>query len=337
MIPSAANSAARYSLVIYGKDDVVEINCIDVDDTLSHLDPQQINWITVRDVHDEDELRKLLDFFRLDPFLLREILDETMVQFETEYEDCLYLEYMVPYYDAINDRLMQSNGSFVLGHNFLIVYEHQIHGLFARARRRILSRQTKVQNYGPDYLLYLLLRAAIVEHYQQNFKRLIARLEELEDIVLTNPEREEFYDDILIMRQEIKPWNDPLLELEDFLEYVKDAESRFITDDVTGYFAKSLYREVEGLLSYHTRLRQMLKEIADLYMANVARKTGRVNQVLTVIATIFLPITFIASIYGMNFKYMPELDLPWAYPTVLVLMASVAIGILAYMKYKRWL
>jgi magnesium transporter len=80
----------------------------------------------------------------------------------------------------------------------------------------------------------------------------------------------------------------------------------------------------------------MLKEVMDLHMGNVERNTGRVNQLLTVIATIFLPITFIASIYGMNFEYMPELEQPWGYPAVLALMAAVALGLIAFMKRRRW-
>ncbi len=125
-------------------------------------------------------------------------------------------------------------------------------------------------------------------------------------------------------------------QLEDFLEYVKDAESKFITDRVTKYFTKSLLREVGALLNHYDRLRGILKEIISLHMSNIERNTGRVNQLLTVIATVFLPITFIASIYGMNFKYMPELEKPWGYPAVLILMAVVAMGLLIFMRRRRW-
>ncbi len=132
----------------------------------------------------------------------------------------------------------------------------------------------------------------------------------------------------MIAREGIKPWNEPLLELEDFLEYIKDAESKFISDSVAKFFTKSLLREIETLLNSYDRLRAMLKEVMDLHMGNVERNTGRVNQLLTIIATVFLPITFIASIYGMNFEYMPELEQPWGYPAVLLLMASVALGLI---------
>ena len=329
-------SKSNYSIVVYDVDSIRSFDCHSIDDLLGQADLTRVNWVTVRDVHNEDELRRLLNYFGVDEIILPDILDEGQVEFETEFESCLYLEYMVPYLDEKTQMLFQSKGSFILTTNALILYEHQLHSLFSRMRRRALSRQTHVMEYGPDYLLYLLIRAVIVEHFQHGFKHLIVDLEKLEDYVLVGQGREGVYREILEARERIKPWNEPLLELEDFLEYIKDAESKFITDSVAKFFTKSLLREIETLLNSYDRLRAMLKEVMDLHMGNVERNTGRVNQLLTIIATVFLPITFIASIYGMNFEYMPELEQPWGYPAVLILMASVALGLIIFMKRRRW-
>jgi magnesium transporter len=332
----APGNQAKYVIVVYDSETIEAHECRTFDELLSRIDHQRINWVTIRDVHDEAEMTRLLAEFRVDPFVLVEILDEGRMQFDVEYENCLYLEYTVPYLHPERHLLEQSSGSFVLGKEFLILYEHQVHGLFARTRRRLINHQTKAQQHGPDYLLYLLLRAVIVDHFQHSFKHLTLQLEELEDHVLTGRGREEVYSDILFMREEIKPWNEPLLELEDFLEFVKDAESKFISEQEGRVFTKSLFREIESLLAYYDRLRGYLTEIMSLHMGAVERNTARVNQLLTVIATIFLPITFIASIYGMNFVYMPELDEPWAYPAVLILMGVVALGLIIFMRRRRW-
>jgi magnesium transporter len=327
---------SNYSIVVYDTEAIRSFDCHNIDELLKQADLTRVNWVTVRDVHDEEALGRLLSYFSVDQFLLPDILDEGQVEFEAEYESCLYLEYMVPYLDVEQQKLVQSKGSFILTNNALILYEHQLHGLFSRMRRRALNKQTHIMEYGPDYLLYLLTRAVIVEHFQHGFKHLMADLEKLEDYVLQGQGREEVYRDILESREGIKPWNEPLLELENFLEYITDAESKFITDSVAKFFTKSLLKEIEMLLGNYDRLRAMLKEVMDLHMGNVERNTGRVNQLLTVIATIFLPITFIASIYGMNFEYMPELEQPWGYPAVLALMAAVALGLIAFMKRRRW-
>ncbi len=327
---------SNYSIVVYDTETIRSFDCQSVDEVLRQADPSRINWVTVRDVHDEAELTRLLTYFGIHSDLLPSLLDETQTEFDVEFDDCLYLEYMLPYLDREQSRLIQSRGSFILTTQTLILYEHQLHGLFSRTRRRALNKLTHIMEYGPDYLLYLLLRGVIVEHFQRGFKHLATELEELEDQVLIGRGRDEVYRTILIAREGIKPWNDPLLEMENFLEYVEDAESKFITERAGKYFTKSLLREVETLLGNYDRLRVMMKEVMDLHMGNVERNTGRVNQLLTVIATIFLPITFIASIYGMNFEYMPELKQPWGYPAVLLLMLAVALSLIFFMKRRRW-
>ena len=327
---------SSYIIVVYDAQNVVEVECADVDEVLANVQPSAVNWITLRDVHDETALLKLFNFFNIDPFVLDEILDETPMQFDIEYENCLYLEYVVPHYIPETKQVEPSKGAFILGRNFVILYEHDVHRLFTRTRKRLIGRQTKAQRYEADYLLYLLLRAAIVEHYQLSFKRLTSKLEELEDLVLVSGGSEGVYAGILSVREEIKPWNEPLLELQDFLEFIKDAESKFISEETVRYFAKDLNREVESLLAYYDRLHLWLKEVMDLHMANVGRNANRVMQLLAVIATIFLPLTFISSVYGMNFVNMPELKHPLGYVFALSLMLAVAIGSLLFMKRRRW-
>lgn len=327
---------SSYVLVVYDATRVTEVECGNIDEVLSHVEPAAVNWITLRDVHDETAILKLFSFFNIDPFVLNEILDERPMQFDIEYENCLYLEYVVPHFVTEKKRIEPSRGAFILGRNFVILYEHDVHRLFTRTRKRLLGRQTKAQRYGADYLLYLLLRAAIVEHYQLAFNRLTLKLEELEDVVLTSDGREEVFKDILAVREEVKPWNEPLLELQDFLEFVKDAESKFISDEITRYFTKDLNRELESLLAYFDRLHAGLKEVMDLHMASISRSSNRVIQLLTVISTIFLPLTFISSIYGMNFEHMPELKHPLGYVGALLVMATVGIGSLLFMKRRRW-
>lgn len=334
--PAYNHQPARYSIVVYDADNMMSYECDNVEDVLVRLRDGCVNWITLRDVHDEAAILRLLDQFQLDSFLLSEIMDENLMMFEMEYENCLYLEYIVPHYVPETKQHEQSKGSFILGRDFLILYEHDIHGLFARTRRRILNQQTKAQRYGPDYLLYLLLRAAVVEHYQISFKRLTRELEELEDYVLASGGREEVFQDILAVRENVKPWNEPLLDMEDFLEYVKDAESRFISDEVSPQYTKYLIREVSEMLDYYDRLHLWMKEVMDLHMANVGRSANKVMQLLTIIATIFLPLTFISSVYGMNFVHMPELAWRFGYPAALLVMASVAIGLIIFMKRRKW-
>jgi magnesium transporter len=328
---------ARISLVTYVPSEINSAEYTNIEELLAHIDPVQNNWITVRGIHDRPSLEKLLRFFEIDnPLLIDHMLDDSLFAFEGEYENCLYLEYAVPIYEREKAQPGDVRGSFILGKDFLILYEQNGEGVFVRTRKHILSGATKVQRHGLDYLLYLLLRAAVVDHYFHAFRHLNKELEDLEDEVLTQPGQSRMLQSILSLREKIKPLWEYIYELEDFLEFLVDVDSQFISEDVNRLFTKSLYREAEENLSAYERLRQRLKEILDLYMANININSSRVTQVLTVIATIFLPITFIASVYGMNFDYMPELSQPWGYPAVLLLMLTVALSILIYMRRKGW-
>lgn len=311
--------------------------CASVAEVISRMDEQSISFISCLGFGDDrTEVEALLRQFDLPPALAQDIIDDTSVEFEGETERYLYLEHAVPVYLNGDSAPSAVRVSFILGASYLILFEKSDAPIFTKTFRRILSGQSRAQRYGPDYMLYLLLRAAIVEHYQVTFLRLNTRLDELEDMVLANPAEEEAYQEILVAREELKPWNIPLLELEDFLEFVKDAESRLITEETTRFYTRFLYREVRDLLDSYARLRQWLKEIMELHMASVSRRANKVMQLLTVVATIFLPLTFITSLYGMNFTNMPELNQPWAYPAVLLVLLLIAGGSLLYMKRRGW-
>lgn len=309
-----------------------------VDELLGHVADNANSFITCTGFgEDRSAVKVLLAHFGLPMTLAEDIIDDTSVEFVGEAEHFLYLEHAVPVLLPGQSVPEPARISFILGGTYLLLFEKAAAPIFSKTLHRIISGQSKAQRYGSDYLLYLLLRASVLEHYQVTFLHFNTRLDNLEDMVLANPAEEGAYREILVAREELKPWNIPLLELEDFLEFVTDAESDFITPATSRYYTKSLYREVGDLLDAYLRLRQWLKEIMDLHMAAVNRRANKVMQLLTVVATIFLPLTFITSLYGMNFANMPELDEPWAYPAVLAVLLLIALGSLYYMKRRDWI
>lgn len=329
--------ATELALLTYSPTTLDYVPCASVDEVISRMDEQAYSFISCLGFgENRSDVEALLRHFDLPPSMAEDIIDDTSVEFEGETERFLYLEHAVPVYLNGDPAPTAVRVSFVLGTSYLILFEKSDAPIFTKTFRRILSGQSKAQRYGPDYMLYLLLRAAIVEHYQVTFLRLNTRLDDLEDMVLANPAEEVAYQEILVAREELKPWNIPLLELEDFLEFVKDAESHLITEETTRFYSKFLYREVRDLLDNYTRMRQWLKEVMELHMASVSRRANKVMQLLTVVATIFLPLTFITSLYGMNFVNMPELREPWGYPAVLLVLLVVAVGSLIYMKRRDW-
>lgn len=152
-----------------------------------------------------------------------------------------------------------------------------------------------------------------------------------------HPGQEVVYDKILELRDEYKPLRTYLFDLIDFVGEIREDDTRFITSDVKRRLAKEIVRETEALLADYHYLRAWMAEMIEIHRANVNESTNRVIKILTVISTIFPPLTFIAGVYGMNFEYMPELSWEYGYPLVMTGMAALAIGILVILRLKKWI
>jgi magnesium transporter len=326
----------------YDADALDFAECTDAGEILRHVRPERVNWITVSGIslqEDHTTVKTLLDHFQLSPLLFNSIYDYEQQQFEGEYDDCFYLDYSTLLYRP-SKRASASHarvtGSIILGPYFLILFEKTPSGLFEKTRQKILGKHTQAQRHGADYLLYLLIKT-IVLNYQYIFKALTEKFEALEDDVINHPGHDHAYDQILELREEFKPLYGYLIDLDDFVNTLREEESRFIGKETKKNFTKILHRETEDLLASYQNFRTWITELIEIHRANVNESTNRVMKTLTVLSTIFLPLTFIVGVYGMNFEHMPELEWPWAYPAVLVFMTLLAVGAIVYMRLRKWI
>ena len=330
--------SATYSIFVYNKNKIEFFQCRNLEDTLSHINRSRVNWITLSGITrqaDYASIKRLLEYFQLNPSLINRVFDTERQQFEGEYDDCLCLEYSALFYRPENEEYFPARGNVILGENFLLLLQFTPAGLFERTRRKIIRKHTLAHRYGADYLLYLLIKT-LVFNYQTTLKELTKKFEILEDEVIGHPGEDYVYDKILELREELKPIYTHLVELDDFVETVRDEDTRFIKNNAKKYFTKTLDREADDLINAYHYLRSWITELIEIHRANVNEVTNRVMKTLTIIATIFLPLSFIAGVYGMNFEHMPELTRPWGYPAVLLLMLLVAGSLLFYMRRKKW-
>lgn len=330
---------ASYSILTYDNNELVQTKCEDLAEILTHFNPARVNWITLSGITLQDDyvtIKGLLNHFQLNPSLLGNIFNHEQQQFEGEYDDCFYLEYAILLYNPARRAHARVKGSIILGNNFLILLEIIPAGLFEKTRQKILNKHTRAQRHRADYLLYLLFKTIVI-NYQTTLKALIEKFEVLEDEVIGHPGRDFVYDKILDLREEVKPLHSHLLDLDDFVDTVREEESRFISRDTKKNFSKTLARETDDLLAGYQYLRSWITELIEIHRANVNESTNRVMKMLTIMSTIFLPLTFIAGVYGMNFAYMPELTWRWGYPLVLLAMAALAGGALLFMRARKWL
>lgn len=330
---------AIYSVLAYNKTEMRFSESVHLDEILPDIGSNCVNWVTLSGVNLADDhaaVKKVIDHFNLKPELLEHLFKHGQEPLEDDLDDCMLLEYTILLYRPSKRAHTRVRGSIVLGTNFLILFEKTPSGLFERTRRRIISKHTRAQDHGADYLLYLLFRTIVI-NYQKIIKSLSEKFERLEDEVIEHPARETGYDKILALREEIKPLYTHFTDLIELIGDVHEDASLLIRKEARRSFARSLNHDARELLESYQHLRAWIAELIEIHRANVNESTNRVMKALTIISTIFLPLTFIAGVYGMNFDNMPELRWEYGYPAVMIFMLILAVGALLYMRHKKWI
>jgi magnesium transporter len=227
-----------------------------------------------------------------------------------------------------------------LGDGVLVSIQEKPGDCFAPVRERLRLSNGRIRGRGPDYMLYALVDA-IIDHYFPVLEALADRLEILEEEVLARPRRE-LVGQIHLARRELLMLRRAVWPLREAVGRLLQEQTPRIEDD-TRLFLRDCYDHVVQLLDMTETMREICSSLLETYMSSVSLRMNETMQVLTVIATIFIPLTFISGLYGMNFDHeispwnMPELHWRWGYPAVLLLMGLVAVGLLIYFRRIGWL
>jgi magnesium transporter len=224
--------------------------------------------------------------------------------------------------------------SLILGPNYLISFQESEEDVFEAIRERIRNGKGRLRKLGADYLAHAVLDT-IVDHYFVVLEKLGEREEDLEEVLTKNPTTRtlqaihQLKREMIFLRKSVWP-------LREVISGLERAESPLIQAS-TGIYLRDIYDHTIQVIDNVETFRDMLSGMIDIYLSSISNRMNEIMKVLTIIATIFIPLTFIVGLYGMNFKYMPELEWPWGYPAVLLLMAAVSGFMLLYFKRKKWL
>jgi len=328
-----------YSLVTYTQEKITHGEGGDLADLLGRVEDDGNTWLTV-DGHsatDRDAIAQLFSFFNIDPSLADTIVDEKRMGFNRETKQYLFVDYATPYPNPAGDGYCYARGSIIFNHQALILFDRDRSGYFDSIRNKILAGDTRVQEFGPDYLFYLWLRTAIAKSKRFMSVDLVEQFEAMEDEVIDHPGQEFVLDDIMTLRQQVRPLYESILSLRELIDHVLEEESRFIAPHTRRLFEKRLEKDSDQLWQSYVQLRDWNSELMDIHRSNVAEKTNRILHILTILSFVLLPITFISSLYGMNFAYMPVLQGRYSYYFVLGLMVLIVVVLLLIMKRKKWI
>lgn len=303
---------------------------------LSTLQPpadETVTWVNVSGVHNVDVLETFGKQFSLHPLLLEDIANTDQRPKLDDYETYIFLVIKML---TTTDRgeIQVEQVSFVLGRNFVLSFQENGTDVFQPVRERLRGGKGRLRQNGSDYLLYALVDA-IVDQYFAVLELLGERIETLQERVMADP-RPDTLKDIHALKRQLLFVRRAVWPLREATNSLSRTECLFLHEP-TKVFFRDVYDHVVQIVDTIETLREMVSASLDIYLSSVSYRLNAVMRVLTVITTIFMPLSFIASIYGMNFEYMPELKWAWGYPVILGLMGVVAAAMLAGFRQRNWL
>jgi len=324
----------RITVMDYDERTFQEKEVAAVEECFEFKETSTVTWINVEGLHDVEIIEKLGNRFGLHPLVQEDILNTAERPKMEDYEDHIFLLLKVFVLGNRNHDEKIQQVSLVLGSNFVISFQEKESGVFDPVRDRIRKDKGRLRKLGPDYLAYALIDS-IVDGYFGFLERLSEEIEFLEDELITDPKREilqkihSLKREMIFIRKSI--W--PLREVVNGLERLETP----LIKETTDVFLRDVYDHTIQVIDSVETLRDVLSGMLETYLSSVSNRMNEVMKVLTIIATIFIPLTFIAGIYGMNFKFMPELEWRGGYFVIIGVMVAVAVVMLIFFRKKKWL
>jgi len=291
-----------------------------------------VNWINLDGLHDKAIIQKIGEHFQLHSLLVEDINSDNQPKVE-EYKDYLFFTLKMLYRIEAPNIIDYEQISFVLGKDYLLSFQEKDGDLFGPFRERIRLNQGRVRKKKADYLLYRLIDI-IVDSYYTVLDNIGQQIEDIEEAVYNNPSPKGFQHiqqlkkELIYLRKALYPLRDALNKL------IKD-ESGFIETSNSRYFS-DIYDHVVHLIDSLDTYKDLTSGLMDIHINTLNTRMNEIIKVLTIASTIFMPLTFIVGVYGMNFEFMPELHSPWGYPGVWAVMILMTVGMVMYFKHKKW-
>jgi magnesium transporter len=320
------------SLTEYNPSEILHTS-LDQIGQLGVIDPEKHLWIEICGLHDTKIIETVGKTLSINMLILEDIVN-TEHRPKFDLQDGLLFLTMKAFSLDNEHQIIIEQVSFVMGNNFLVSFQESDHPWFDPVKSRLENPSNKLRQKGLDFLLYSLVDV-IVDQYYEISEAIGDQLDELEDVILENPSRELWEKNRLIKKEiiSIRKLLFPSLEAINKLNRFKPD---IIEKDVLRYF-DDIDDHLVQVIDYMDTYRELSAELKENYLSNINFRMNQVMKLLTIITTIFIPLSFVAGIYGMNFKYMPELSWRYGYFGVLGLMLLMIIGMLVYFKKRKWM
>lgn len=322
---------SKIELIRYNIDGFERREITDITEELI-VNKNYVNWINITGIKDVEIIKKVGKILDLHPLTLEDITNTRQRPKKEEFEN--YLITIIDILSYTGDYIQSEQVSLILSKNAVITFQEAEGDDFDLVRKRIIEAKGQIRKKGADYLFYSLLDA-VVDNYFEILEITEEQLEEIDKNVISEKAGPETLEQIRSLKQEIIFLRKNIWPLNSVFSSLYRIDLDLINKE-TDYYLRDVYDHIVQLMDEIEVIREMLSSMLDVYLSNKSNKMNEVMKVLTIIATIFIPLTFVAGIYGMNFQYMPELDNRLAYPAVMIFMLVIAVLQLIYFWWKKW-
>lgn len=325
---------ARITLIKYDQNRLEEKELPSIEASFPEKDTPPVSWINIDGLHEVGIIEKIGPAFGIHPLTLEDIVNTGQRPKCDDFENYIYIVFKMLIFDETTFHVSSEQVSLILGPNFLISFQEMKGDVFDSVRERIRKGRIHMRKSGPDYLAYALMDAA-VDHYFLILEKMGERIEHFEDSVYAEP-TPEILQAIHNLKREIIYFRKQVWPMREVLHTWQKTESALVNEN-NKVFIGDVYDHTIQVIDTIESFRDIISGMMDLYLSTISHKMNEVMKVLTIMATIFIPLTFVAGIYGMNFKFMPELEWKWSYPILWVLLILISCSMLLYFKRKKWL
>ena len=325
----------RISVIDYDEGHFQERIVDTVEECFPFRDKPTVTWINVDGVHDLDVVEKLGGCFGIHPIVLEDVVNTMQRPKMLDFGDYIFIALKMLYFDDSKKKGVKvEQVSLIFGPNFVISFQEDVGDVFDPVRDRIRKGKGKIRRSSADYLAYSLIDS-IVDGYFIVFEWLGERIEEVQERLVVTPTVENLQT-IHYLKSEMIELRKAVWPLREVIANLERTDSPLIKKD-TIIFLRNVYGHTIEIIETIESFRDLISGMIDIYLSSLSMKLNEVMKYLTIIATIFIPLTFMVGIYGMNFKYMPEIGWRFGYPMVMSVVLAIGVSMLVYFRRKKWL
>lgn len=326
-------TVTKLDIIDYSKEHYHRFETNNIQEAFNYEESTNITWINVNGLSNTDDIMTLGNHFELHPLIQEDIVSTYQRPKIDEYDEYLFIVFKMLHYD--DEQLTNEHISLVMGKDYVLTFQEAEGDVFGDLRERLEHGKGRIRSAGADYLMFAIIDA-VVDNYFTVIEFLSNKLELLEDKLFSDKEDPNITEDIQDLKKEILKIRKAVVPLREVINRLEKIETPLI-EERTNKYIRDLYDHIIQVNESVEIYRDMIWGLMDMYMSTISNKMNEVMKVLTIMASIFIPLTFMAGIYGMNFDHMPELHIKNGYYYLWGAMVLVFFGMIWYFKRKKWL